>query len=92
MIIFLISNTLYVTVSPAKHQTIADEPVCLQRFHSLTGDGRMRLLVLSSSSATALTLEASRAAAKTRNCRRAYRTLAEAVQGSRRVAWHGTHL
>jgi hypothetical protein len=48
----------------------------------------MRLLVLASSDSgcQALSAEAAQRAAKTRNCRRAYHSLAEAVQGSR---WGG---
>ena len=60
-----------------------------QRFHSLTGDGRMRLLVLAPvEGCCAMSTEAAQRAARTRNCRAAYHSLAEAVQGSR---WHSIH-
>ncbi|CAL8467109.1 g6645 [Coccomyxa elongata] len=52
-----------------------------RRFNCLTGDGRMRLLVLPSASTE--TVESARQAARTRNCRQAYHTLKEAVAGSR---------
>ena len=58
--------------------------LCAQRFHSLTGDGRMRLLVLASGcDSQAVSTEAAQRAAKMRNCRRAYHSLAEAVLESR---------
>lgn len=47
----------------------------------MTGDGRMRLLVLPLASTE--TAETARQAARTRNCRHAYHTLREAVAGSR---------
>lgn len=59
-------------------------PLRAQRFHSLTGDGRMRLLVLAPvEGCCAVSAEAAQRAARTRNCRAAYHSLAEAVQGSR---------
>ena len=56
----------------------------VQRFKSLTGDGRMRLLVLASATSNqSMTAETARLAARTRNCRHAYHSLKDAVEGSR---------
>ena len=56
----------------------------MQRFHSLTGDGRMRLLVLAPGRVDGpVSPQMIRAAASARNCRHAYDSLLSAVQGSR---------
>ncbi|CAK0735569.1 hypothetical protein CVIRNUC_000602 [Coccomyxa viridis] len=55
-----------------------------RRFHSLTGDGRMRLLVLAPGRVDGpVSPQMIRAAASARNCRHAYDSLLSAVQGSR---------